>query len=101
MGRMEETGQAVRSTVERTRDVVDGTSARVTGTLLDAIEHHLLNHPRLTTDLDMELSLKEILGKQNIVLGDCADIIGFMNQLYSFVASSPGFDAANGTGKKA
>lgn len=33
MGRIEETGLAIKSTVESTRDVVDGTSTKVTGTL--------------------------------------------------------------------
>ncbi|KAL2289204.1 hypothetical protein FJTKL_02232 [Diaporthe vaccinii] len=76
MGRMEETGQAVKLTVERTMDVVNGTSAKVT---------------------DMESNLKEMCDKQNILLGDCTRIIGFMNQLYSFMASNPVFNAADGT----
>lgn len=59
------------------------------------------NHVRLTSKLDMESNLKEMCDKQNILLGDCTRIIGFMNQLYSFMASNPVFNAADGTGRKA
>lgn len=68
---------------------------------LGAIGNPSNNHPRLTLIIDMQSNLKEMCDKQNILLGDCTRIIGFMNRLYSFMASNPVFNAADGTGRKA
>lgn len=105
MGRIEETGQAVRLTVESTRDVVKGTSTKVAGTFMlncvPYIGHSSCVPSRLTRHLDMESKLKEVCNSQDVILGDGQHIIRIMNQLYSFMASNPDFNAVDGTGKKA
>lgn len=104
MGRMEETGQEVRLTVESTRDVVKGTSTKVAGTfMLNCVPcgHSSSIPSRLTRHLDMESKLKEVCNSQDAILGDSQHIIRIMNQLYSFMASNPDFNAVDGTGKKA
>ncbi|KAL1862621.1 hypothetical protein Daus18300_008418 [Diaporthe australafricana] len=76
LGRMEETGQAVKFIAESMSEAVKGTSSKV---------------------IDLETKLKEICDSQQILLEERRHLVGFLNQLYPFVASNPAFNAVDGT----
>lgn len=49
---------------------------------------------------EMESQLKGMFESQNMLLGDQRQLLGFVNRLYSFIASNPAFNAVDGTGEK-